>query len=148
MHKENNSHNTCVFTWENIHTIEWFIGAGCEISHTQWVPTCHCVGYCSTQIKLLFLTCHHFNDPFFHLSTQWRAMVSMTCSLRGEAHSFWKPEGVTWPAERQAARVEKLKLNDSRLIPFSPDAHVGLRAPLSQLVTDKYDSEWTQKSCF
>lgn len=33
-----------------------------------------------------------------------------------------------WPAETQAAGVEKLKLNDSSLIPFSPDTHLGLRA--------------------
>lgn len=51
--------------WFNWNNIQWFSGAGCEISLTQWVSIHHCRSYCSTQINpfYYFLIHHHFDDP-------------------------------------------------------------------------------------
>lgn len=121
--------------WLNWDNIQWFSGAGCEISLTQWVSIHHCATYCSTQI-----------NPFYYF---WHIIISMTIFFtsqrsavcegqRGGQWCQWpfnprvrrgpskSQAGVTWPAQTQAAGVEKLKLNDSSLIPFSPDTHVGL----------------------
>lgn len=73
--------------------IQWFSGAGCEISLTQWFSISHCVSYCSTQINpfLLFLTHHHFHDPFFFTSQR-----SAMCEGREESsgvNDLFTPRG-------------------------------------------------------
>ena len=92
-------HHICV-NWDNI---QWFSGAGCELSQTQWVSISHCATYCSAQI-----------NPFYYF---WHIIISVTLSFsplgarlcgrgqRGERRcrwpfnppgtprAFWKPGG-------------------------------------------------------
>lgn len=110
--------------WNKPHTMGFYPPLCVLLQHTN-------------QSILLFLTWLFQWSVFSPLNTQHcvraqlRAMVSMTFSLQGRHRASKSWAGVTWPVETQAAGVEKLKLKDSRLIPFPPDAHVGLRPQVS-----------------
>lgn len=96
----------------------------------------------TNQSVLLFLTHHHFHDLFFSPFNAQQCggqKGGLWCQWPFHPQRMQKPSkslaGVTWPVEIQAAGVEKLRLHDSSLIPFSPDTRVGLGAAVKRSQT-------------